>query len=793
MKQICSLLFLLLATQAYAQISLSGEITDTAQHPVPGATIRLLQAGRHQAIQGTLSHPDGRFQIDALQPGDYTLVVSSVGYDTYRQTLKLGEPTHLHIQLHPANLLITPLEVVATRAASNAPFTKDNIPGKTLNQYNLGEDMPYLLSLQPSVTTTSDAGTGIGYTGIHIRGTDASRINVTINGIPVNDAEDQGVYWVDIPDLASSASSIQIQRGVGSSTNGAGAFGATLNISTHEYHPDPYASWESSAGSFNTWKNTVKVGSGLLNHHFTVDARLSKISSDGYIDRAFADLKSFYLSGAYYADKTSVLFNIISGKERTYQAWNGVPQDSLATHRTYNGLGLMPDGNYYSNQTDNYQQDYYQLFFNHAINHQLNYSLALFLTNGKGYYEEYKMNQAYADYGLPNPVIGGDTIQTTDLIRDLWLDNQFYGFIFSVNHSGKLNWTLGGGADQYDGKHFGNVQWAQYAIPKDYQYYYNVAHKKDANVFWKADRSITDKLSAYLDVQYRFVQYDINGFDDNPTLIQHNTYHFVNPKLGINWQLNPHSRFYLSYAVAHKEPNRDDYEANQAETPRPEVLYDWEAGYEGQQSKFQWHAGLYYMNYHDQLVLTGKINDVGAYTRTNVPSSYRAGIELAGGYAFTKWLHLQANVTYSQNKIRHFTEYIDDYDLGNQKAIDHGTTDIAFSPDWIGAAVLQIRPVKNLEIDWTAKYTGLQYLDNTSNPNRALSPFTVHNLIFNYQLHPAWIQDIQLKFMIENLFNKKYENNGYTYSYIENGTLHTENYYFPQAGIHVLGGIQVNF
>ncbi|MCL6523847.1 MAG: TonB-dependent receptor [Thermoflavifilum sp.] len=793
MKYLLGLYFWFLASQASAQFVITGRVIDTAQHPLAGATIRMFTSSNHQFLQGTISQADGTFQLHISKPGSYIVQVSSVGYDTYQRTLQINAHQQLQVVLRTANLLVSPLEIVATRAASNAPFTKDNISGQALNRNNLGEDMPYLLGLQPSVTTTSDAGTGIGYTGIRIRGTDATRINVTINGIPVNDAEDQGVYWVDIPDLASSASSIQIQRGVGSSTNGAGAFGATINISTNEYHDQPYASWESSAGSFNTWKNTVKLGTGLLNHHFAVDARLSKISSDGYIDRAFADLKSFYLSGAYYANKTAIRFNIISGKERTYQAWNGVPQDSLATHRTYNGLGLMPDGNYYSNQTDNYQQDYYQLFFNHAINHQLNYSLAAFLTKGKGYYEEYQMDQAYASYGLPDPIIGQDTIRTTDLIRDLWLDNNFYGFIFSFNHTGKLNWTLGGGADQYDGKHFGNVQWAQYAIPKDYQYYYNIAHKKDANLFWKTDRSLTERLSAYLDLQYRFVQYHINGFDDNPTLIQHNNYHFFNPKIGVNWQFNQHARLYVSYAVAHKEPNRDDYEANQAETPRPEILYDAELGYEGQTSRYSWHAGLYFMNYHDQLVLTGKINDVGAYTRTNVPSSYRAGMELTGGYRLTSWLNLQANLTYSQNKIRHFTEYIDDYDQGNQKAIDHGTTDIAFSPNWIGAGIVQIKPIRHLEIDWTAKYTGLQYLDNTSNPNRVLPAYMVHNLVFNYQLVPRWAQQIQLKFIIENLLNKKYANNGYTYSYIENGQLHTENYYFPQAGIHVLGGFEFDF
>ncbi|HEX5551764.1 MAG TPA: TonB-dependent receptor, partial [Chitinophagaceae bacterium] len=514
---------LCLAAQADAQYSFSGKITDQTTHqPIAGASIRL----HGKTTTGAYSNDSGRFIIKNVPGGNYHLQVTYLGYkDLYQRIVLEKDLQNDHITLKNVGLFVKPIEITSTRAGKNAPFTKTIITAEEIKKNNLGQDLPYLLKGQPSVITTSDAGAGVGYTNIWIRGSDITRINVTFNGIPVNDAESAGTYWVDIPDIASSTGSIQVQRGVGTSTNGAGAFGATINLSTNEFHGEPYGELMSAYGSFNTWKHEVKAGSGLLNNHFTVDARLSTVSSDGYIDRASSDLKSLYFSTAYFNKKTSLRFNLFSGKEKTYQAWDGVPGDSLKTHRTYNDLGQMPNGKFYDNQTDNYQQTYYQLFLNHEINSRWNFNIAAFLTRGKGYYEEYKMDQAYSTYGLSNPVVGGDTLKSTDLIRDLWLDNYYYGTVFSLNHTGKvLNWNLGGGWNRYEGKHYGKVVWARYAIDKDYRYYYNTANKNDFNLYWKGDKALSARLEVYLDLQYRHIQYNIYGYDHAPGLIQLNHY-----------------------------------------------------------------------------------------------------------------------------------------------------------------------------------------------------------------------------------------------------------------------------
>lgn len=787
-----AMLLCLAALQAPAQYRVAGRITDRGTgKAIPGASIRL----DGKIALGTTASDSGTFLLTRVPGGNYRLEVSSIGYRTQSRALVVtGNTTGLATALEQAGLMVKPLEVIATRAGKEAPFTETTLSEQDISKKNLGRDLPYLLRDQPSVTVTSDAGAGVGYTGIWIRGSDLTRINVTFNGIPVNDAESAGTYWVDIPAIASSAESIQVERGVGTSTNGAGAFGATINLSTNEFHSTPYGMLSTSAGSFHTWKHEVKAGSGLLHGHFTVDARLSDVSSDGYIDRASSDLKSFYFSTAYFGAKTSVRFNLFSGKEKTYQAWDGVPEDSLKTHRTYNDLGLMPDGSYYKNQTDNYTQTYYQLFLNQQLNEQWNFSVAAFLTRGKGYYEEYKMDQPYESYGLPDPVVGGDSLFSTDLIRDLWLDNYFYGTVFSLNHTGKrLNWHFGGGWDRYDGKHYGDVVWARYAIDKDYRYYDNMAHKSDLNLYWKADKALGTRLRGFLDVQYRHIGYDIRGFDDNPSLFQDNRYDFFNPKAGLSYALSAGARAYISYAVASKEPNRDDFDANQTETPGAEHMGDLEAGYDLGTQDAHLHANLYYMHYHDQLVLTGKINDVGAYTRTNIPRSYRLGVELSADKRFAHIWTISANAAFSRNKIRDFTEYIDDYDDGGQKAVAHGQTDISFSPAAVAGAALSAEPLKSLVLTLRGKYVSRRYLDNTSQKSRSLDPYLTNSLEAHYTWTPRWISAIVFHAMIDNLFNVRYLTNGYTYTYIENGKEVTENAYFPQAGINFLAGIDVSF
>jgi iron complex outermembrane receptor protein len=690
---------------------------------------------------------------------------------------------------------LPPVEVRAVIAPPTAPFAKTNLDKKEIARQNLGQDLPFLLNQTPSVVVNSDAGNGVGYTGIRIRGTDATRINVTLNGIPYNDAESQGTFFVDLPDFASSVNRIQIQRGVGTSTNGAGAFGATINFSTNEVNKKAYAEINNSFGSFNTWKNTIKAGTGLLGNHFTIDARASRVSSDGYIDRASTNLRSGYLSVAYLSDKNDLRLNILSGKEKTYQAWNGVSESDLKTHRTINYAGMEKPGEPYDNETDNYRQDHYQLFFTHHINPNFSFNVAGFLTPGKGYYEEYRADEDYTKYGLTYPVVGGNTITETDLIRQLWLKNYYYGSIFSLQkQSAKTRLTFGGAITKYDGNHFGEVIWSEQVWNGSKRWYDLDASKKDFNVYGKWQQDITDQFQLFADAQYRRVDYDLLGFRDNPDLFINNTYDFFNPKIGLSYHQN-NWLAYVSYSVAHKEPNRDDFEAGKDQQPKPETLQDWEAGIERKNNRSFLSANLYYMKYKDQLVLTGQINDVGAYTRTNIPNSYRLGIELQGSSMINKWLKAAANLTLSRNRIKNFTEYIDAYDASynwtGQNTKFYKESAISFSPDVIGAATVTLIPVKQLNIDLLSKYAGKQYLDNTENESRKLHPYFTEDVRAIYSFSKSWLKNVDLIFQVNNVFNKKYEPNGYTFSYYVASDLTTENYYYPMAGTNWMFGVNV--
>jgi len=688
--------------------------------------------------------------------------------------------------LNDSFYVLTPVEVKAVRAGENAPFTKTNLSKKEITKLNLGQDIPFLLNQTPSVVINSDAGNGIGYTGIRIRGTDATRINVTLNGIPYNDAESQGTFFVDLPDFSSSTGSIQIQRGVGTSSNGAGAFGGSINFSTNEINRQSYVELNNSYGSFNSWKNTLKAGTGLLNDHFTTDIRLSRISSDGYIDRASSNLKSFYFSTAYLANKTSLRLNIFSGKEKTYQAWYGVSETDLKNgNRTINYAGMEKPGEPYNNQTDNYWQDHYQLFFDQKITDKLSFNTAFFWIDGKGYYEEYKGDQPYADYGLPNA-------GNSDFIRQLWLDNDFYGNIFSLQYrSNKTQAVLGGGYNRYAGNHFGELIWASNGLPAPrYRWYDLDALKTDFNIYLKQQTMFAANWFFFYDLQLRHVKYNIDGFKDNPTLLIKNNYDFFNPKLGISYNMNGW-KGYLSYSIANKEPNRDDFEAGMNQQPKRERLNDVELGIERTYKQTNWGATLYYMHYKDQLVLTGKINDVGAYTRTNIPKSYRMGVELQGGARIVSWMDVSGNLALSQNKVIDFTEYIDDYDLGVQKTTEYNKTDIAFSPNVVAAATISFLPCKNFELSLLSKYVGKEYLDNTQNESRKLNPFYVLDVRASYTIRPKWLKEINIIGQVNNVFNKKYEPNGYTYSYITGGGEITENYYFPMAGVNFFVAVNV--
>ncbi|MDB5229841.1 MAG: TonB-dependent receptor [Chitinophagaceae bacterium] len=781
---------LLLTTLLHAQLSLNGTIKNEQSVPLPNASVTL-EAGNFKKMM--LTDANGRFQftnVPASRSG-YFLTVMYTGKRI--EIVRINESSQSqNIILEDDPYELEPLSVKATRASENAPFAKTNISAAEIRKENLGQDLPFLLNQSPSVVVNSDAGNGVGYTGIRIRGTDATRINVTLNGIPYNDAESQGTYFVDLPDFASSLSSVQIQRGVGTSTNGAGAFGATINLSTNQVHEKAYAESNNSFGSFNTWKNNIIAGSGLMNNHFTIDVRLSRLSSDGYIDRASSNLQSYFLSAAYITGKTSLRFNTFSGKEKTYQAWNGVPEYLLKTNRTYNSSGTDKPGEPYDNETDNYRQTHYQLFFDHQFLSNWSLNLAGFITPGKGYYEEYRAGQHYADYGLPNVISGSTTITKTDLVKQLWLDNKFYGSIFSLqHHTNENNIIFGGGLTQYDGNHFGRIIMGN-NIPSGYEWYHLTAIKKDANIYAKWQRHISDHFDFFADMQYRHVSHQMNGFRNNPSLFIKRKFDFVNPKFGLTYHHNNFQAF-LSYARAGKEPNRDDFEANLSQQPKAEYLDDFEAGIEQKNGHANFGVTAYFMQYKDQLILTGKINDVGSYTRTNVPNSYRAGIEMQGGYTFSKWLNATGNISFSRNKIKSFVEYFDNYDNGKQETVQHKNTTIAFSPSLTGAATLNILPSGNTEISLLHKYAGRQYLDNTEDKSRSLNAYFLQDARFIYHVNQNIFAGADVMLQVNNIWNKKYEPNGYTFSYIYNGSFTTENYYFPMAGTNYMVGLNLRF
>lgn len=688
---------------------------------------------------------------------------------------------------------LQPVEVVAVRAADKAPIAKTNLTKKDIEKNNIGQDLPFILNQTPSVVVNSDAGTGIGYTGIRLRGSDASRINVTLNGIPYNDAESQGTFFVDLPDIASSAASIQVQRGVGTSSNGAGAFGGSINISTNDIVTQKGIEFNNSIGSYNSYKNTLVLNSGIFAKHFTFSGRLSNISSDGYIDRATSRLRSFYTTAAYVDDKNSFRINIFSGKEKTYQAWNGIDETTLKTDRKYNSAGTEKQPIPYTNETDNYIQTHYQFFYNHKFNSYWKTNAAIFLTTGKGYYEQYKAEQALSDYGLPDYINGNDTTTQTDLIRRLWLNNNFYGGIFSLQYQQKKTQLIMGlGWNKYDGQHYGEIISAQVqnAVPTPYRYYYNPAHKEDFSAYAKWSYQLSTKWQTYLDLQVRNIDYTIDGFKDNPTITINKKYFFINPKAGITYTQN-NVQAYFSYGRSEHEPNRDDFEAGNTQIPKPEILNDFETGLEKKTTAGSLGVNFYYMLYKNQLVLTGKINDVGAYTRTNIDNSYRAGIELQASRTFNRWLSVAGNVSFSENKIRNYSAYLDDYDNGGQQTKFYSHPDISFSPAVVSAVTININPFKNALISLPAKYVSRQFLDNTSNKASSLSPYYVQDVKFNYTINAKRIKSIDIFIQLSNVFSKKYEPNGYSYSYISGGQLVSENYYFPMAPINFMAGINI--
>lgn len=800
-------------TMVMAQNKLSGTVKNTHAAPLQGANIVL--AGP-SSLAGT-SNFEGKFTFNKLKKGHYTIEVSFVGYKTYTTALEIPYVGELTVELEEDPYLADEVVVIATRAGDKAPLAFSEIDKVTLEETNMGKDMPYLLENTPSVVTTSDGGTGVGYTGIRIRGSDPTRVNVTLNGIPYNDSESQGVYWVDLPDFASSVESIQVQRGVGTSTNGAGAFGASINVQTNGLNKAAYATFDNSFGSFNTRKHTLNAGTGLLNDKFTVDARLSKIYTDGYLDRAYADLDSWYVSGGYYGKSSLLKFNIFSGHETTYQAWYGTPEarvrndvQGMQDYISRNFLSqedadnLLNSGrtyNYYTydNEVDDYTQTHYQLLYSQDISESFLLNAALHYTKGGGYYEQYKAGEDLADYGITEPIIGTDTITTSDLIRRRWLDNDFYGLTFSGHYSPSQSTEiiLGGAWNRYEGDHFGEVIWAEFAGDSQIRdrYYDNYAEKTDYNVYLKGSIDLSSSLSAFGDLQFRGIDYLLVGTDNDQQLLGDNfNWQFFNPKIGLSYFLDAGRNLYASFSVANKEPSRSDIIDNlTGTTPIQETLHDYELGYRQTKSPLQLNANLYYMDYVNQLVLTGQLNDVGSSLRANVPKSYRLGLELEVGYQVTDNFQLSGNLTISENKIKEYTEYIYDYGVNwdeyNEVAIVHKNTNIAYSPSVIAGGLLRFTPISGLNLVWSNKYVGDQYLDNTSNEQRKLDGYYLSDFRANYGFSALSMKRISLNFAVYNIFNKHYEANGYTWGYMGGGNEVRENFYYPQAGTNFMVGI----
>lgn len=810
-KKIILLSLMSLPILLSAQFQIQGKVSDkSTTENLEGASLQLLGTSSF-----SISNSDGEYTFKNIPRGSYLLSVSYLGYAPYEQKISITENKKLNIQLKPRMVLGEEIIVSAVRVSKKSPATYSELGKEEIQKRNQGKSLPFILNTTPSLVVTSDAGAGVGYTNFSIRGTDISRINVTINGIPMNDAESHSVYFVDLPDLATSLDNIQIQRGVGTSSNGAAAFGASVNLQTKQLSQDPYASLQSSAGSYNTLRNSMSFGTGLLKNKMAFDARLSKITSNGFIDRSRAELKSLYFSAGYYGKNDILKFTLLSGHEETYQAWNGIPKvrlnndiagmqdlasdwsDETKDHllnsdaRTYNYYT-------YDNEVDNYQQDYYQLHYSHFFNSELQLSTALFYTRGKGYYEQFKTDRKFEDYLFEEIVIGGETVDRTDLIQRKWLDNHFYGLTAALTYqTDKMENVLGGALTQYDGDHFGEVIWAEYAGDNAIRspWYLNNGLKTDGNIYAKTNYNLSEKLIAYLDLQYRFIHYTIEGtHDDLRDISQTHEFNFFNPKAGLFYQFNNKNQAYVSFAIANREPSRGNYrDADVNYQPKSERLHDFELGYHHINTRFSVSANLYFMNYTDQLVATGKINNVGDAIMINVAKSYRAGIELSGTFRLNEKLDWAGNLTFSQNKIIDFVQYIDDWDNWNQQTIELGTTDILLSPNQIGSSTISYRPIRNLSISLISKYVGQQYIDNTSNTYNSIDAYFVNDLSLRYKFYPKAFKSIELNLLVSNIFSEEYETYGWAYNYIYNSQQKVMDGYFPMAPINFLFGVNINF
>ena len=784
---------MLLAIGMNAQVRLIGHVVDKA-----GAGLAFAQASVGDVPFHAQANAQGVFTLSGLRSGPTRFRIALVGYMALDTTVVLSEGDNTFaFALRDECRLLGDVEVSALRAGDRAPFAKSVMTKDDIARVNTGVDLPYILALQPNVVSTSDGGTGIGYTYMRIRGTDGTRTNITLNGVPFNDAESQGAFLVNLPDIATSAEDIEVQRGVGTSTNGPAAFGASVQLRTTSVKREPWGQVAVSGGSFNTQRYSVSAGTGLIQNRFSLDMRLSSITSDGYVDRARADLKSYFLQGAWVGAKRSLRFITFRGKEVTYQAWGGVPKEVIDTNRTYNPYT-------YENEVDNYDQSHYQLLFDQKLGAHATLNLTLFRVNGAGYFEQYSAGDPLSTYGIAPAVINGDTITTTDVIRRRWLENTLTGANANLEMKyGAHRLVLGGSYSDYRGDHFGEMIWARYTGDLDIRdrYYDDDARKTDANAFAKLTYAVNGKIDVFGDAQVRHVEHTFLGYNnDLENVDQRVEYTFFNPKAGLLWRVHEGGKAYASIAVANREPNRDDLvESTPKNRARSERLLDYELGYERRSGRTAYGINGYFMNYKDQLVLTGELNDVGAALRTNVPKSHRAGMELSGAFQLTKRLLFKGNLALSRNKLLAFTEFVDDWDNGGQQVSDLGERDLSFSPEAVGGGELGVRfwegaAKGHATITWVTKYVSSQYLDNTSNRDRMLDAYVVHDLRLNASLFVLkGVRSLDINFTVRNIFSELYESNGWSYAYVSEGRRQSMVGLYPQAPLNVMGGVTFDF
>jgi iron complex outermembrane recepter protein len=799
-------LMLAISMTALSQfINIRGIVKDTDGEALVGANVVV-----ENTLLGVISNSKGEFKLSLDAKKTYKIKVSYMGYDSYVIEATPPFESSYKVVLQSSMFIADEVVVTATRAGNKTPMAYENMEKEEIAAQNMGQDMGYLLSLTPSLVQSSESGTGIGYTNFRIRGADPSRINITVDGIPLNDAESQQVFWVNMPSFSSSLSSIQVQRGVGTSTNGAAAFGATVNMQTATPSREAYAEISSTFGSYNTWINTMKAGTGLIKDRISLDFRYSNMKSDGYVDYAFSDNQSMQFTGTYFTKKGRVKANVILGEQHSGISWWGVDEETLENDRTYNPAGqyLTPSGEqrYYENQTDNYWQNHYHLVYSTNLSDRLLFNAALYYVDGRGYYEQFKQDEELADYYLPEIIIISDTIRSTDLIRQKWLDNDFYGTVFSLIWSGdQLKLSSGGGLNRYVGDHFGELIWMRYAgdAEKEHEWYRNSSEKWDGNLYLKSNYQITNRLNLFADLQYRYVNYLLDGIDDDGymrELDQEHSFHFFNPKLGAQMEISTTQYAYASFSIGNREPTRQNFKdatGDPESTPRAERLRDLELGYSFSSHRMAAAVNLYYMDYKDQLVPTGELSNDGYPVMTNVEKSYRSGVELSLGIQPFSFLEWNANLTLSRNRIRDFVESYVDYNSttweGTATSRSLGDMDIAYSPSVITSGDLVFHLAKSASLHFISQYVSEQYFVNSMNENMKLDAWFVNNLRLDYSFPVRKIGVLGLQFQVNNLFNVLYENNAYGGTWWQDGEEYYWSAYFPQATINCLAKVSLRF